>query len=275
MSDASQTEPFPPLQSLSRTQRRVLGTMIEKGITVPESYPLTLKALTTGCNQKSSRDPVTNYSEDDVLETLDQLRELGLAAVVHTESGRTERYRHYLRRRMSDLSEPQVAVLTELLLRGRQPTGDLRARASRMAPAGTLDSLDQLRSELTGLMQKGLVQSDGSLDRRGVEVDHNLYEPREERKMAPRAFDDAPVSPPSVPAAPAHVAASITAPSRPAVSAAAPPATETTTRMAALETMCAALRSESQDLRSELTACRTQVEQLASELQQLRDALGA
>ena len=166
--------------------------MIEKGITVSESYPLTLKALTTGCNQKNNRDPITHFSEDDVLETLDELRELGLAAVVHTESGRTERYRHYLRRRMADLSEPQVAVLAELLLRGRQSAGDLRSRASRMAPAGSLDSQDQLRTELTGLLEKGLIQADGPLDRRGVEIDHHLYEPGESRTMTPRAVEDIP-----------------------------------------------------------------------------------
>ena len=80
MTDAAEApDPqLPPITSLSAAQRRVLGTMIEKALTVPESYPLTLKALTTGCNQKSARHPLTNYTEDDVEETLGQLRELGL-----------------------------------------------------------------------------------------------------------------------------------------------------------------------------------------------------
>src|SRR5260221_5381892 len=115
MSDAALEPQLPPITSLSPAQRRVLGTMIEKALTVPESYPLTLKALTAGCNQKSARHPVTNYEEADVEETIGTLRELGLAAVVHTESGRTERYRHYMRRRFSALSEPQVSILGELL----------------------------------------------------------------------------------------------------------------------------------------------------------------
>lgn len=273
MSD-EQTQ-YPPLKSLSKMERRVLGTMIEKGITVPESYPLTLKALTTGCNQKNNREPVANYSEDDVLETLDHLRELGLAAVVHTESGRTERYRHYLRRRMADLSEPQVAILAELLLRGRQPTGDLRARASRMAPAGTMDSLDHLRTELTGLQQKGLIQADGSLDRRGVEVDHTLYEPQENRKLAQRAFDDderpAVESRPSAPASASGSAAPV---SRPAVSApVAMP--DSSGRIAALESSLAALRGENQELKAELSGVRDDIQRLADDLQKLRDALGA
>lgn len=281
MSDVSPEKEFPPLKSLTKAQRRVLGTMVEKGITVPESYPLTVKALTTGCNQKSSRDPVTNYSEDDVLEVLDQLRELGLAAVVHTETGRTERYRHYVRRRMSDLSEPQVAILTELLLRGRQSSGDLRARASRMSPAASLDSLDQLRVELTGLKEKGLIVSDGSLDRRGIEIDHNLYEAHEERRMTPRTFDDEPGPSGSGPAHSSPTRAGSAAPSSsPVVTAPRPAAApaigaDPSGRLAALESTCAVLRTENQELRADLNALREELEQLSEELTKLREALGA
>lgn len=274
MSDASDAESFPPLVSLTKAQRRALGMLIEKGITVPESYPLTLKALTAGCNQKSGRDPITNYTEDDLLETLDQLRELGLAAVVHTESGRTERYRHYLRRRMPELSEPQVAILAELLLRGRQSVGDLRARASRMAPAGSLDSLDQLRTELSGLLQKKLIQADGSLDRRGIEVDHYLYEPQEGRKLTPRSNDDEPAHP-----SPLSIGAVNPSASANTMPRAAPlPASNSpdlAARIHQLEAAFAAVRTENQELRGELIACRQQIERLESDLQQLREALGA
>jgi uncharacterized protein YceH (UPF0502 family) len=275
MADASSTEDFPPLTSLSSSQRRVLGTLIEKGITVPESYPLTVKALTAGCNQKSNRDPTTNYSEDDVLETLEGLRALGLAAVVHTESGRTERFRHYLRRRMADLSEPQVALLAELLLRGRQPAGDLRARASRMAPAGTLDSLDQLRRELSGLLQIGFIQADGGLDRRGVEIDHNLYEPRENRKMAAAAPGNEPRP------ALAHAASAETTPAAsapvPAMAAERPaaPAGELAGRIASLESTCESLRSENRNLRGDLESLRDQFDRLSADVRTLREALGA
>lgn len=275
MSDAQDAETFPPLTSLSKPQRRALGTMIEKGITVPESYPLTLKALTVGCNQKSGRDPITNYSEDDLLDTLDQLRELGLAAVVHTESGRTERYRHYLRRRMPDLTEPQVAILGELLLRGQQSVGDLRARASRMAPSGALDSLDQLRSELAGLLEKELIQCDGSLDRRGVEVDHNLYEPHEGRKLALRPEDE---GPPEIPRAATSTgapvsAAAVTIPR--AVVASGTGSADLAGRVSQLEATCAALLASNQETKAELAACRSELDRVGSELRQLRDALGA
>jgi uncharacterized protein YceH (UPF0502 family) len=170
----------PPITELSKGQRRVLGTLLEKAFTTPEVYPLTLKALTAGCNQKSNRHPLTEYSEDDVLEALDQLRQLGLAAVVHTETGRTERFRHYMRKRFT-LSEPQLAVLTELLLRGRQSIGDLRARASRMVP---IESLDELREALRGLMEQKYLQANAALERRGVEVDHNFYAASENKKLA-------------------------------------------------------------------------------------------
>src|SRR5260370_38307809 len=101
MTDTPEEPQLPPITSLSSAQRRVLGTMIEKALTVPESYPLTPKALTTGCNQKSARHPLTNYQEADVEETPGELRELGLGAVVHTETGRTARVRTYVRARLS------------------------------------------------------------------------------------------------------------------------------------------------------------------------------
>lgn len=159
------------LPQFDRRQRRVLGVLIEKGFTTPEYYPLTLKATTSGCNQKSNRDPVTNYDEDTILETLESLQELRLTGTVHTEGGRAARYRHYLRHRI-DLTEPQLAILGELLLRGRQQLGELRSRASRMRP---IESLEQLREELQGLMAMGAVRASGDLARRGIEVDHALY----------------------------------------------------------------------------------------------------
>jgi uncharacterized protein len=197
LSDVSESleEPGPPITELTKGQRRVLGTLIEKAYTTPEGYPLTIKALTTGCNQKSNRYPMTDYSEDDVLDLVDQLRELGLVAVVHTESGRTERYRHYMRKRFT-LTEPQIAVLTELLLRGRQSVGDLRARASRMV---AIESLDDLREALRGLLAQHYLQTSGSLDRRGVEVDHNFYLPAENKKITASDRDEPESDEPELP----------------------------------------------------------------------------
>jgi uncharacterized protein YceH (UPF0502 family) len=174
-------------RELSRPQRRMLGVLIEKAFTTPEQYPLTLKAATTGCNQKSNRDPMTNYSEEQVQRFLDELRSLGLVAVVHTEGGRTERFRHYARK-VYPFTEPQLAIIGELLLRGRQQPGELRTRASRMVP---IDSQEQLRTELSALLEQGYIQANGPLDRRGVEVDHNFYQADEGKTLAAGTFPSA------------------------------------------------------------------------------------
>ena len=163
------------LKDMPRKQRRVLGVLLEKAFTVPDQYPMTLKATTTGCNQKNNRDPISNYDEDDVQDTLTALQERGLVACLHTESGRTERYRHYMRHK-TNLNEQQLAIMTELMLRGKQQLGELRTRASRMV---AIESQDDLRRELQALMAANLVRANGPLERRGIEVDHDLYPPSE------------------------------------------------------------------------------------------------
>ena len=190
------------IRQLTRLQRRVLGTLMEKGFTTPDQYPMTLKGATTGCNQKSNRDPVTEYSEAEVADALEQLRQLGLVAEVYTDGGRAARYRHYARHKF-DFVETQFAVLCELLLRGRQQPGELRTRASRMV---RIDSQDQLKSDLQSMQEKGFVQSNGGLERRGVEVDHTFYLPKENMTMAAAnlsADDEAPATVPT--AAPVSV----------------------------------------------------------------------
>jgi len=173
-------------KQLSKPQRRALGVLVEKAMTTPDQYPLTLKAATAGCNQKSNREPVTNYSEEQVERFLTELRTLGLVAVVHTESGRTERFRHYVRKAYP-FNEPQIAIMAELWMRGRQQLGELRGRASRMAP---IDTLEQLRAELQILLDQGFIQANGALERRGIEVDHNFYQPDEGRRLEPSAVTD-------------------------------------------------------------------------------------
>jgi len=249
----------PPITSLTPAQRRVLGTMIEKALTVPESYPLTLKALTTGCNQKSARHPLTNYTEYEVENTLNSLREMGLAAVVHTELGRTERFRHYVRKRFSSLTEPQVAILAELLLRGRQPIGDLRSRAGRLAPEGSLDTLEQLRAELSGLAAVKLVQSDGPFEMRGVDIDHNLYQANEGKRMAMRSLSSQEPAQDQTPQSAPVASAADNAEEQAENSS---PAAGLAGRVTALETTCAALQVENKELRDEIAKLREAVEYL-------------
>ena len=277
MLDAPFEENYVPITSLTKVQRRVLGVLIEKGFTTPDQYPLTLKATTTACNQKNNRDPLSAYDEDQVMEALEQLRALGLSAVVHTESGRTERYRHWMRKRYPKMTEPQLAVLGELWLRGRQQVGELRSRASRMHP---IESLEELRTALEGLLAQKFVQSDGSLDRRGAEVDHNWYEPREGAKLAEhREPEPAVQSPPPSPAAitprpQASPPAAATPPSSaPAVSIAAL-SNEMARRIDALEQTIQELRSTNRDLDSELLRLRDDVRRLSSAFDTLRQDLG-
>ena len=110
----------------------MLGVLVEKAKTTPEYYPLTIAAIVTGCNQKSNRDPVTNYDADDVEEILQGLRKKGAAVMVEA-GGRVVRWKHTLYDWLK-VSKVELAVLAELLLRGPQTEGDLRARASRMEP---------------------------------------------------------------------------------------------------------------------------------------------
>lgn len=204
------------IRQLTRLQRRVLGTLMEKGFTTPDQYPMTIKGATTGCNQKSNRDPVTEYSEAEVADALEQLRQLGLVAEVFTDGGRAARYRHYARHKF-DFNEAQFAIICELLLRGRQQPGELRTRASRMV---RIDSQEQLKADLQSLQDKGFVQSNGPLERRGVEVDHTFYLPKENMTMVAGHFtaEDEPAAqaPAAAPVAPRTTAVS-TVPTAPAV----------------------------------------------------------
>lgn len=243
----SETDDWTPVRELTKSQRRVLGVLLEKAFTTAEYYPLTLKATTTGANQKSNRSPVTNYTEDAVFDVLEELRTLGLVSVVHTEGGRAERYRHNMRKRYS-FSEPQLAILTELLLRGRQQVGELRSRASRMVP---IESLDELRRELKELIEQGYVQASGAVERRGVEVDHNFYAEQEGRRLE------------SLPSAREDETATEQSDERPVATVVSQPAAP---QPASVE-----FEAELRELRQESAALRAEVESLRSALDLVRD----
>lgn len=241
---------FPPITELRKAERRVIGVLVEKAFTTPDQYPLTLKSLTSGCNQKSNRDPVANYSEDNVLDTLEQLQERGLIGEVHTESGRSLRYRHYMRHRFS-FSEPQLAIVTELLLRGRQRLGELRTRASRMV---AIETLEQLRSELRGLMEQGFAQANDDLERRGTEVDHDFYRENENMKLTRGA--------------------SATATPEPSIATPAPVFQETGPQVTEWEASLDELRSQNRELREELESVKDELQRLSNAFDDLRRDLG-
>src|ERR671932_1924767 len=115
-----------PLPTLSLLETRVLGTLIEKEHTVPDTYPLTLNALVAGCNQKSSRSPVMEVSESEVQAALDSLRRANL--VIETSGGRVARYSHNFER-VLQIPSQAAALLTVLMLRGPQTPGELRSNS--------------------------------------------------------------------------------------------------------------------------------------------------
>lgn len=134
---------------LSDVEARVLGCLVEKEITTPEYYPLSLNALVHACNQKSNRDPLMNLGEDAVRQALRALGEQVLARSASGDS-RVAKYEHRLADTFN-FTRPETAVLCELLLRGPQTPGELRSRAERMHP---FEDLSVVHSTLKHLMER-------------------------------------------------------------------------------------------------------------------------
>jgi uncharacterized protein YceH (UPF0502 family) len=130
---------------LSPLEARVLGVLIEKEITTPDQYPLSLNALTNGCNQKTNRDPVLSLDERTVQETIDALSKRHLVMERSGFGSRVVKYRHRLcngAHNPLQLTEQEVAVLCELMLRGPQTPGELRSRAQRLATFTDLGDIE-------------------------------------------------------------------------------------------------------------------------------------
>lgn len=128
---------------LSSRQSRVVGSLIEKELTTPQQYPLTANALLLACNQSSNREPVVAYTESEVTEALDELRQRGLVRFVLPSHGRSVvRYRQVLGEVLG-LDALQLALVGMLLLRGPQTVGELRTRSGRMADLGSLDAVER------------------------------------------------------------------------------------------------------------------------------------
>jgi len=133
------------LRALSLLEARVLGVLIEKAHTVPDSYPLSLNSLTLGCNQKTARDPVLNASEADVQGATDALRSLSL--VFESSGSRVTRYEHNLGRALG-LPSQSVALLAVLMLRGPQTVSELRTNSERLHRFADLSSVEAFLDEL-------------------------------------------------------------------------------------------------------------------------------
>jgi uncharacterized protein len=135
---------------LSEVETRVLGSLVEKELTTPDYYPLSLNALLNACNQKSNRDPVMNLNENAVSQALRSLDKEGLAGRADGMDNRVTKFEHRLQEAFN-FDRREIAILCELLLRGPQTPGELRSRADRMHP---FDDLGQVQSTLQRLAQR-------------------------------------------------------------------------------------------------------------------------
>jgi uncharacterized protein YceH (UPF0502 family) len=230
----------PRWKPLDPIQRRVLGALIEKAKTTPAGYPMTVNAVVNACNQKSNRDPLMTLDDFTVEKALDELRNLGAVSEVDWV-GRVSKWKHHAYEWLG-VSKPEIAVMTELLLRGAQSLGDLRARAARMEP---IEDLVALRPIVAALVERGLM-IEVTPAGRGQIVSHNLYLPGELAELkaghggavASGAFADEPATPRATPPSPSPGAAD---------------------RVAALESELGALRDEVQVLREAVRELQSRV----------------
>jgi uncharacterized protein len=242
-------------QPLNLRQRRVLGVLVEKAKTTPDAYPMTINGLVAGANQKSNREPQMNLSPEDIEQVLEELR--GMGAVTEVQgSGRVAKYRHHAYEWLG-VEKTELAVMTELMLRGEQTLGELRGRAARMEP---IPDLVALKPVVDSLLKKGLMIEVTPLGR-GQIVSHGLYKERELTELKarfaghvppPLSDDDAPplVTGTAGAAVAAHTGSRI-----------APPGVTAD--------QFAELSVEVAELRAELSRMKEQLQSIESKLQQL------
>lgn len=262
--DNATSPPTPRWQPLGPIERRIVGVLVEKAKTVPSAYPMSLNAICVAANQKSNRHPLMDLQPEDAEEALERLREMGAVGLVQGQ-GRVTKYRHYLYEWLG-VDKVEMAVMAELLLRGPQTEGELRAHASRMEPIADLPTL---RAILASLESKKLVEW-LTPEGRGRVVSHTLYKAREmENLRAQYASGVSAAAPDRAPAA--------------GFSGSPPldetPATSTEPRSPESES---ALLRALDELRSEVAQLRAQLDELTAaqrrtenDLQQLRKELGA
>jgi len=224
---------------LSGECARVLGSLVEKGLTTPQQYPLTLSALLAACNQTSNREPVVAYDEATVLLALDELKERRLVRFVLPSHGRSVvRYRQVLDEALG-LDDRQCAVLAVLMLRGAQTVGELRLRTERMARFELLSEVEH-EMELLGGRDEPLVRNVGRRPGQKEERWATTLLGADEQEPPAAGGHAAPI--------PSAAAASVAAPMAP--------------------------RAADGDLRAEVAALRSEVAELRGALEELRTSLG-
>ncbi len=135
---------------LTDTETRILGSLVEKQLTTPEYYPLTLNALIAACNQKSNREPVVSFDESTVTVALDRLRDRNLVYVFYGSTSRVPKYKHMVPS-VYELEPSEVAVMCVMMLRGPQTLGELRGRTDRLYE---FSGLGEVQETLDGLIRR-------------------------------------------------------------------------------------------------------------------------
>jgi uncharacterized protein len=174
---------------LDPIEARVIGTMIEKRITVPDTYPLTINSLVNGCNQMNNRAPVTSMSESEVSSAVERLRDRGFTNLYTGAATRVPKYSESFVERLG-LQRGEAALLCELMLRGAQMPGELRSRAERMHAFADLQEVETTLNAMSELTPPLVVQLPREAGARAAKWQHMLF-----GGELPAA--DAPVLPPS------------------------------------------------------------------------------
>ena len=159
---------------LDAIEARVIGTMIEKRITVPDSYPLTINSIVNGCNQMNNRAPVTALSEAEVTSAVERLRERGFTGLFTGMATRVPKYSETFAERLG-LQRAETALLCELMLRGAQMPGELRSRAERMHAFADLAEVENTLSAMSQLTPPLVVQLPREAGARAAKWQHMLF----------------------------------------------------------------------------------------------------
>jgi uncharacterized protein YceH (UPF0502 family) len=160
-------------QILNETEVRVLGSLVEKQLTTPEYYPLTLNALVAACNQKSNRDPVVAYDDSTVVAALDSLREKNLVYTFHGSTSRVVKYKHMFPN-VFELDPAEVAAMAVLMLRGPQTVGEIRGRTDRLHEFGGLGEVQETLDKLAHRDEPLIVRLDRQIGQKDARYAHLL-----------------------------------------------------------------------------------------------------
>ncbi len=183
-------------ETLNETERRVLGVLLEKALTQPQYYPMSLNAITAACNQKSNRDPLMELAEDTIWNTLEVLRAGGLVSrVLPGGASRVERFKHEAKE-FFGWEKPQRAVMAELLLRGPQTVGELRGHCVRLYPFDSVESVAAILQSLSQGASPRVATLPRAAGQAAVRYAHCLYPPEEWARWQQLSGGSVPEAPP-------------------------------------------------------------------------------